>query len=83
VLRSIFRGAKGRPSGHAAQFEAVFDAMDRGEPLPVTLDSARSTLEFIAAIYASAFTGTRVARGDITPESPFYTSTEGNGAPWS
>lgn len=76
-------GPKGRPSGHAAQFEAVFDAMDRGEPLPVTLASARSTLELIAAIYASAFTGNRVARGDITPESPFYTSMEGTGAPWS
>jgi len=76
-------GLTGRPSGHAAQFEAVFDAMDRGEPLPVTLDSARSTLELIAAIYASSFTGARIARGDITPGTPFYPSMEGTGAPWS
>lgn len=76
-------GLTGRASGHRAQFEAVFDAMDRSEPLPVTLDSARSTLELIAAIYASAFTGARVGRGTITPGNPFYPSMEGTGAPWS
>jgi len=76
-------GLTGRPSGHAAQFEAVFDAMDRGEPIPVTLDSARSTMELIAAVYASSFTGARVARGTITAGTPFYPSMEGTGAPWS
>lgn len=76
-------GLTGRPSGHRAQFEAVFTALEHGEPLPVTLDSARSTMELIAAIYASAFTGERIARGTIIPGTPFYPSMEGTGAPWS
>jgi hypothetical protein len=40
-------------------------------------------MELIAAIYASAFTGERIARGTITPGHPFYPSMEGTGAPWS
>lgn len=76
-------GLTGRPSGHRAQFDAVFDALDAGQAPPVTLPDARSTLELIAAIYASAFTGERVARGTIVPGTPFYPSMEGTGAPWS
>lgn len=70
------------PSGHAAQLAAVFDALDRGEPPPVTLAEARRTMEFVAALYASAFTGTRVRSGQIGPDSPFATRMSGTGAPW-
>jgi predicted dehydrogenase len=69
-------------SGHAAQFAAVIEARERGEALPVDTASARRTLELIAGIYASAFTGVRVAAGDIDAGSPFYAGMEGSGAPW-
>jgi len=61
----------------------LLDAMDAGEQLPVPLSEARSTLELVAAIYASAFTGQVVLRGDIGPGHPFYARMDGTGAPWT
>jgi predicted dehydrogenase len=69
-------------SGHGNQVEALYDALDRGEAPPVTLPDARNTMEFVAALYASAFTAAPVRRGEISPGNPFYTSMEGTGAPW-
>jgi predicted dehydrogenase len=69
-------------SGHASQFAAIIEAREQGLPLPVETASARRTLELIAGIYASSFTGVRVATGDIDADSPFYASMEGSGAPW-
>ena len=66
-------------SGHSAQFLAMYDALDAGRPLPAGADSARQTLELAAAIYASAFTGTPVRRGDIVPGHPFYAGMDGEG----
>ncbi|WP_129668741.1 Gfo/Idh/MocA family protein [Phytoactinopolyspora endophytica] len=71
------------PSGHERQLAAVLDALDEGTPPPVALDEARRTMEFIAALYASAFTGQRVRQGEIGPESPFYRRMDGTGAPWA
>jgi len=70
------------PSGHAAQFRALLDALDRGMPPPVTLPDARATLELVTAIYASAFTGQRVTQGQLGSDSPFYHRLNGSGAPW-
>jgi predicted dehydrogenase len=70
------------PSGHPAQLAAVFDALDRGEAPPVTLADTRRTMDFVAALYASAFTGERVRSGQIGPDSPFATRMDGTGAPW-
>ncbi|BCB75900.1 Gfo/Idh/MocA family protein [Phytohabitans flavus] len=67
-------------SGHSGQLAAVYDALDAGEPPPVTLADARPTVEFIAALYASAFTGERV-RGGAVP-APFAARMDGTGAPW-
>jgi predicted dehydrogenase len=75
-------GPTGTESSHAAQFAAIADALEHGTPIPVALDQARVTLELIAGIYASAFTGARVSAGDIGPQSPFYRSMAGTGAPW-
>lgn len=75
-------GPSGRASGHAAQLTAILDALDAGETPPVAAAEARVTLELITAIYASAFTGTAVRRGEIGPESPFYERMDGPGAPW-
>ncbi|MFC4006038.1 Gfo/Idh/MocA family protein [Nonomuraea purpurea] len=77
--------AQGRstvPSGHEGWLCAVLDALDRGEKPPVTAEDARRTMEFIAALYASAFTGERIRSGQITADSPFARSMEGTGAPW-
>jgi predicted dehydrogenase len=76
-------GATGVRSGHDAQLAAVLDAVAAGTPPPVTLTDARRTVELVAAIYASAFTGRRIARGELGPDSPFYHRMDGTGAPWT
>ena len=73
----------GTGSGHSAQFAAILDAIEHGRRLPVTLTDALATLELIAAIYASAFTGTRIHAGELDDRSPFYRSMAGTGAPWN
>ncbi|MFY1637021.1 Gfo/Idh/MocA family protein [Solwaraspora sp. WMMB335] len=72
----------GPPSGHGRQVAAVLDALDAGRPPPVDLADTRITMEFIAALYASAFTGERVHRGEIGPNHPFAHRMDGTGAPW-
>ncbi|WP_442941990.1 Gfo/Idh/MocA family protein [Nonomuraea sp. NBC_00507] len=76
------QGAGTSPSSHDDWLAAVFDALDQGQAPPVTAADARRTMEFIAALYASAFTGERVRSGQITADSPFATTMEGTGAPW-
>lgn len=70
-------------SGHRCQLTALLDALDSGETPPVTLADTRNTMEFVAALYASAFTGAVVKAGEIGPDSPFYATMEGIGAPWA
>ncbi|GGU28489.1 Gfo/Idh/MocA family protein [Lentzea flava] len=70
-------------SSHGCQLAAFLDALDSDETPPVTLADTRTTMEFIAALYASAFTGTVVKAGQIGPDSPFYATMEGIGAPWA
>jgi predicted dehydrogenase len=82
VEQAWAEGPKGQASGHAAQLTAVMDALEAGQVPPVPLTESRATLELVAAIYASAFTGRRVRRGEIQPGSPFYRSMCGTGAPW-
>ncbi|GAB3614390.1 Gfo/Idh/MocA family protein [Humibacter ginsengisoli] len=76
------QGPASTPSSHAAQFAAILRAIENGDRLPVSLTDARSTLELIAGIYASAFTGRRIDSGEIDAGSPFYRSMAGSGAPW-
>jgi predicted dehydrogenase len=68
-----------RGSGHSAQFLAMYDALDAGKPLPAGAASARQTLELAAAMYASAFTGKAVWRGEIVPGHAFYDGMDGGG----
>jgi predicted dehydrogenase len=68
--------------GHPAQIAAVLKALDAGSPPPVTSTQARSTMELIAAIYASAFTGRRVERGELGPDSPHYHRMCGSDSPF-
>jgi predicted dehydrogenase len=75
-------GRRGTRSGHLAQLRAVLDALDGALPPPVTTVDARNTIELSAAIYASAFTGHPVRRGDIDGSSPYYRHMAGEAAPW-
>jgi predicted dehydrogenase len=69
-------------SGHTGQLAAVLDALDAGAAPPVTLAETRQTMELVAALYASAFTGDTIHRGQIGPDSPFAARMNGTGAPW-
>ena len=57
-------------SGHRCQLTAFLDALDSGETPPVTLADTRNTMEFVAALYASAFTGERGEGGRDRPGQP-------------
>jgi predicted dehydrogenase len=70
------------PSGHTGQVGAVLDALDAGVAPPVTTADTRATMELIAALYASAFTGAPVRSGEIGPGHPFADRMNGTGAPW-
>jgi predicted dehydrogenase len=82
VAAAWAEGPAGQPSGHAAQFAAVLDALETSMPPPVTIPDTVATMKLVAGIYASAFTGAPVARGQIGPKSPFYDRMDGTGAPW-
>jgi predicted dehydrogenase len=69
-------------TNHLPQLTAVLDALDAGEAPPVTIEDTRLTMEFVAALYASAFSGRPVDRGQISPGHPHATSMNGAGAPW-
>lgn len=68
------------PSLHQAQLTHVLDCLAQGERPITSGPGARMTLEFLASLYKSAFTGTRVARGSIVPGDPFYDAMNGAGA---
>ncbi|MEP7765728.1 Gfo/Idh/MocA family oxidoreductase [Sanguibacter sp. 25GB23B1] len=70
-------------SSHGSQVLAILDALDAGDPPPVTSTDARRTMELVAALYASAFTGAPVRRGEIGAEHAFATAMQGTGAPWA
>lgn len=59
-------------STHGAQLVAMVRNMEEGTAPLTSGPEARRTLEFLTAIYKSAFTDTTVARGSIKPGDPFY-----------
>jgi len=64
-------------SSHTAQLTHVLAAIRAGERPPCSGAEGRRALEFIAALYKSAFTGRPVHAGEITSEDPFYTAMNG------
>jgi predicted dehydrogenase len=72
-----------RASSHRDQFAAIAAALASGERPAVALTDARRTLEFAAAIYASAFRRTPVVAGSIAGDDPFMTSMSGGLVPWA
>lgn len=59
-------------SSHQAQLRNVLDSLRHERRPASTGASLRRTLEIVTGIYASAFTGKRVRRSDLTPDNPFY-----------
>lgn len=68
-------------STHGAQLNAFVADMDANRRPLTSGEEARQTLEFLTAIYKSAFTGEIVKRGSIKPGDSFYTALHGNRAP--
>jgi predicted dehydrogenase len=66
------------PSSHTAQLGTLLDAYERGERPETSGDGGRRVLEFIAALYKSAFTARPVRRGEIGVADPFYHSMNGD-----
>lgn len=68
-------------STHGAQLNEIVGHMDAGTRPLTSGDEARRTLDFLTAIYKSAFTGQAVTRGSIRAGDPFYTALHGGMAP--
>lgn len=68
-------------STHGAQLNAMVANMDAGTVPLTSGPEARRTLEFLTALYKSAYTGTIVTRGSIQPGDSFYTALHGGLAP--
>ncbi len=64
-------------SSHTAQLTHVLAAVRAGERPPCSGADGRRALDFIAAMYKSAFTGRGVQAGEITPEDPFHAAMNG------
>ncbi|MFW5995034.1 MAG: Gfo/Idh/MocA family protein [Spirochaetia bacterium] len=62
---------------HPAQISRLLSEMDEGLRPGTSTEGVRPTLEFITALYKSAFTGETVHAGDIRPGDPFYTQLNG------
>lgn len=71
------------PSGHAAQLRGLLDAMEKGERPRSSGRDGRRSLEFVAALYKSAFTARPVFAGEIGPGDPYYTAMHGNHPDWA
>ncbi|MGW7515997.1 Gfo/Idh/MocA family protein [Streptomyces sp. NPDC054796] len=71
------------PSSHAAQLAGFLDAMEKGERPPGSGAEAYRTLEFLAALYKSAFTGRPVLAGEIGPGDPYYDAMHGGHPDWA
>jgi len=67
-------------STHAAQLTEFIASLDAGTEPATGGAAARGTIEFLTAIYKSAFTGAPVTRGSIRPGDPFYSAFHGGRA---
>jgi predicted dehydrogenase len=70
-------------SSHIAQLGEFLDAMAEGRRPRASGPEGRTGLEFIAALYKSAFTGQPVQAGEIGPGDPFYSQLHGGHAKWA
>ncbi|MFJ8822701.1 Gfo/Idh/MocA family protein [Streptomyces sp. NPDC102467] len=71
------------PSSHLAQLRVLVADIRAGRRHGTSGDGARRTLEFISAVYKSAFTDAPVRAGEIGPGDPFYTDLHGGAPGWA
>jgi predicted dehydrogenase len=71
------------PSSHLAQLRALVADIRAGRRHPTGGAGGRRTLEFITALYKSAFTGAPVRAGEIGPGDPYYTALHGGAPGWA
>ncbi|MFI9778484.1 Gfo/Idh/MocA family protein [Streptomyces sp. NPDC051956] len=71
------------PSSHLAQLRALVADIKAGRRHATSGAGGRQTLEFITALYKSAFTDVPVRAGDIAPGDPYYTALHGNAQGWA
>ena len=67
----------GVESSHTAALAGLLAAYRAGRRPPCSGPDGRRVLEFVAALYKSAFTGSGVRAGEIVPGDPFYPAMDG------
>ncbi len=63
--------------GHPSQIRSLLSDMDEGRRPTTTGPGIRNTLEFLSALYKSAFTNEIVRAGSIVPGDPYYAAIHG------
>ncbi|RII20554.1 putative oxidoreductase YcjS [Streptomyces sp. YIM 130001] len=71
------------PSSHLAQLRSLVADIKAGRRHATSGPGGRRTLEFISALYKSAFTDTLVRAGEIGPGDPYYTELHGGAPGWA
>ncbi|MFI6348221.1 Gfo/Idh/MocA family protein [Streptomyces sp. NPDC050560] len=71
------------PSSHIAQLRALVADIRAGRRHPTSGEGGRRTLEFITALYKSAFTDAPVRAGEVGPGDPYYTVLHGGAPGWA
>ncbi|MFB7593782.1 Gfo/Idh/MocA family protein [Streptomyces sp. NPDC056160] len=71
------------PSSHLAQLRALVADIRAGRRHPTSGSGGRQTLEFVTALYKSAFTDATVRAGGIGPGDPYYTQLHGGAPGWA
>lgn len=71
------------PSSHLAQLRVLLDDIRTGRRHATSGTGGRRTLEFVTALYKSAFTDTVVRAGDIGRDDPYYTALHGGAPHWA
>lgn len=70
-MKEICESVETKYTGHTAQIQDVLEAIRVHRPVGVSGEDGRRAIEFISAIYQSAFTHQTV-HFPMTPEDPFY-----------
>ncbi|MFE3742212.1 Gfo/Idh/MocA family protein [Streptomyces sp. NPDC059134] len=71
------------PSSHLAQLRVLVADIKAGRRHATSGTGGRQTLEFITALYKSAFTDAPVHAGEIGPGDPYYTALHGGAPGWA
>lgn len=71
------------PSSHEAQLRGLLDDMRAGRRPRSSGADGRTSLELVAALYKSAFTGETVLAGEIGAGDPYYSALHGDAEGWA